>query len=345
MKNLLKNDNLNFTLYLTISSIFFNFIFLNNISITYFKNIAFLIPLVLGAISILFIIILPKQPINNKYLSKFIKLTVSLYYIVFNAIIILTCVYILTYYFYQKTSFLLMSLLISLVIILLTEFSSKHLYDISLTLYLFIIIFNGILIFNTSFFNIDLIHNINFTHFFNNDLLILLSMLFILFDPITHYISNIPNENINLKSNIIISIAISTLISSLTIFINYLYYSSSYLSQSLFPALSFISSLFGPEFLDYFTILILINTLVFTLLKASINITTIKEYFKKVPFLNIILTIFIFIMSNLIFKYKEQTIFKDFYIGFILTFFIFIIYFWLIKNKEVNLDATTNIKK
>ena len=235
-----------------------------------------------------------------------------------------------------------MSLLISLVIILLTEFSSKHLYDVSLTFYLFIIIFNLILLFNTSFFNIDLIHNIRIKPLMNNNFLLILSLLFIVLDPITHYITRVPSKNINIKKSIIISIIISTLTSSIMIFINYLYYSSSYLSQNMFPAFSFISSLLGPEFLDYFTILILINSLAFTLLKVSINITYIKDYFKKIPYLNVIITVFIFVISNLIFKFSHLLIIDDKYIGFILTLLIFIIYFWICKHKEGRVDATTD---
>lgn len=338
MMNIQKQPKLNFTIYLIISQIFLNFILLNNLSISYFPKWAFIVPIILSLFTIFFSMFLP---IRNVSPSTFIKVLSSLYYIVFNILILLTCAYILNFYFYQKTSFFLLTFLLSLIILLLTEFSSKHIYDISLTLFIFTISLNLIMILNTSYGNIDLLLNIDFSNLINRNIVFMLLLLFITLDPINFYFTNIIDNNVNLKKSIIISSIISTIVSCFTIFINYLYYSYSYLKETMFPAFSFISSFLGPEFLDYFTIIILINTLVFSLLKVALNFSFIKQYYNKFKFSNVFFVSITFIIINVIFKYSYLNILKFEYFGFILTVIITIIYLNLVFKKEVKKDATT----
>ena len=340
-----KNTNLNLILYLTLSSVFFNFILLNNVSITYFPSIAFLIPLIMGVLSILLFIFLPKQ--KNEFIkhNTFVKLISFLYYIGLNILLLLLCTYVLNYYFYPKTNFLLLSTLFSLVILLISLYKTKHIYDISFTIFLFIFISNFILLFNTSYGDFDLLFNIRINTLFNNKWFLLLSLLFIQLDPICFYLNNIIEEKSNMRKSIIISTIISSAISCMTILINYLYYSSSYLSEAIFPSFSFISCLLGPEFLDYFTIIILINTLTYCLLKSSLNISLISSNYYSKSIINIITIAFVLFITNLIYQYEFLSFYQFKYLGITLSLILLIIYIWLVISKGGNKSAFTFNKR
>lgn len=333
-----KQNNLNFIIYSILSSTFLNFILLNNLSISYFPKIAFLIPLICGAISIIFILFLPKQNNHIKRPNIFIKIISSLYYVIFSIIIIMLCSKIINFYFFQKTSFFLITLLISLIIILITSYSKKHIYDISLTLFLFVFLINVIMIFNTSFIDTDLIYNIKLNATFNNNYLLLIPIIYITLDPIQMYLSQDLYENVNIRNSLIVSTIISSIVSSFLIFINYLYYSDTYLYKQMFPSFAFINSLLGPEFLDYFTILILIITFTYTLLKVSFNISVINSYFKKTNLASFLIVMFIFVNTNILFKYPYI---EYRYLGSLLTVLVFIIYIWIIINKEAKNNASS----
>lgn len=336
-----KQSTLNLTIYLTITQLLLSFVITNNVSIYLFPKAGFLVPLVTGFITILFILILPKIPLRNKKHNFFIKSTYSLYYIVFSIIILMFSTYIINYYFYPKTSFFLLTLLFSLVIMLLSTYSTKHLYDVSLTIFILIIFINFILIFNTSFIDLDLLFNIDLKLNYKNFMPLIL-LLGITLEPINNYLLDIHEDNVLVKRSIIISTLIASIISSIIIFINYLYYSDIYLMNTLFPSFSFIFSLLGPEFIDHFTIVILFNTIIYSILKISMNISIVGSSFKHSSLRNFILVFIIFFLSNLIYKYSYLGFFKLEYVMLTLLILILPIYFFIILNKKEKKDAITS---
>lgn len=336
-----KQSTLNLTIYLTISQLLLHYVIINNVSIYLFPNAAFLVPLIVGLITILFVLLLPKAPIRFKKFNSLIKITYSLYYILFSIIILAFSTYIINYYFYPKTNFFLLTLLFSLVIMLLSSYPTKHLFDVSLTIYLVIFLLNFILLFNTSFIDLDLIYNIDLKVQFSNYIPIIL-LLSISLEPINNYLLNIHEENIKIKRSIIISTIITSIVSSILIFINYLYYSDIYLKNILFPSFSFIYSLLGPEFIDHFTIIILFNTLAYSILKISFNISSISSLFNKTSFIKYFQIILIFILTNLIYKYSHLELLKLEYALFVLLILILTIYFFILINKKEKKDAFTS---
>lgn len=335
-----KQSTLNLTIYLTISQLLLSFVITNNISINLYPKVAFFVPFFIGIVTIVFSLFLPKKILVNKCITTFVKVISSLYYILLNTIIMMYSIYILIYYFYPKTSFFLFTSLLCLIVILLSSYNLKHLYDVSLTIYIIAFLFNLILLLNTSFIDLDLIYNIdlNLKHYINIAPLILLSFSF---EPIGHYIINIHENTTLIKRSIIISTLITSVISTIIIFINYLYYSDSYLVNTLFPSFSFIFSLLGPEFIDHFTIIILFNTLTYCLLKVSFNTSIIGSFSKKPVFTKILTTLIIFILSNLIYKYSNLDILKFEYLGLILLIFIIILYFFILLNKKEKNNASS----
>lgn len=336
-----KRSTLNLTIYLTISQLLLHYVIINNVSIYLFPNAAFLVPLIVGLITILFVLLLPKAPIRFKKFNSLIKITYSLYYIVFSIIILVFSTYIVNYYFYPKTSFFILTLLFSLVIMLLSSYSTKQLYDVSLTVFLFIFLINFILLFNTSFIDFDLVYNIDLKNKLTDYIPIIILLSFSL-EPINNYLLNIHEENVKVKHSIIISTLITSIVSSIVIFINYLYYSDTYLKNTLFPSFSFIYSLLGPEFIDHFTIVILFNTLAYCILKVSMNISIVNSFFNKNSFIKYLSVILIFVLTNLIYKYSHLEFLKFEYALFVLLVLIITIYFFILMNKKEKKDAFTS---
>lgn len=327
-------NTLNFIIYQVSSISLFSFILLNHVSISLYPSMGFIIPLILGIISIALVYFLPKNSMNIK-INNFLKILIKIYLIFTSSIIISTSCFIICFYFYTNMSYLLCALLILLMTFLLSFFKSKHLYDLTVSLFLILIVVNLLPIFNTSDISIDLLYNIKLSNILPKNILLLLSMLFIFLDPIIFYFNDFTSNYINKRKAIILSIIISSFISSITIFINYLYYSNLYLSKTLFPAFSSLTSFLGPEFIDHFTILILINVVFFALMRVSFNITLLIDNKQSSYSIDKLLySIFIFLFVNFIFIFSSK-IYNFYLILYLLCFiFIFFLYGSILYQKR-----------
>lgn len=327
-----KNKNIQFIIFQTILSSLSYFLLLNHLIITNFPKIAFLIPLFIGTLTIILFLILPKKNIflNN----KIIKTILSIYLYLSSALYIIICSYIITHYFFTNMPYLQSSIILILIILLFSSFKNKYVYDVSSFAFLILIFVNLIVIFNTSFFKTDLIYNISLSFNFSNySLLYIISFLYLFLDPIiTYFIQN----DISIKKNIIISTIISSLFSSITIFINYLYFGYQYLKLSLFPGFNALITFIGPEFIDHFTILILIDVLCWCVLKCAYNISYIESIFPKKVYSSGLSFIILYPICYFTFKYSQGFREINFIFGLILTFIIFIIYLYILRKRQIN---------
>ena len=330
-----KQSTINLIIYLTLSTFFLYFSYINNYLIKVFPHSSFIFPLLIGLLIILLTILIPVKHINVNNTSIIKNVFLSLYYIAFNCILLTNTCNILIYYFYPNISFLLLSILLILIIFLFALFKTKQLFDVSLLIYIIIIISNFIIIFNTSIPNFNILYNIRNTFHLKFDFILFIPLLFMLLEPLFLMI-NSSKENIpNIKKTIILSTLISSILATIFIFLNYLFYNSTYLTQLSFPSFAFLTSFLGPEFLDHFQIIILPSTLAYSLLKISLNISLVSSNFDKPKVIILVNSILIFIITNIMYRYTSS---KSFIILFLILLLNFIP---LIFNKKEGYHETS----
>lgn len=342
MKN---QKTINFIIYQSLTYIFSFYYILNNYLIKYFPKYSFMIPVMLCIILLPFLILLPKYNLSrfkNSFLLKFIK---STYYLLSNIVYITIGVYTITHYFYGNIGFNLLTVLFVLIILLISLFKNKQIYNITTTIFIIVFALNFLILLNTSFGDLKLLYDLDFKNIFNKDVVYIIGILFLFLDPIIFYFNNSIESNINIKKSIIISLLISSSLTSLIIFVNYLFYSHAYLQTLIFPAFSSLSVYLGPEFIDHFTILILINVFVFIILKCSFNVTLIVSDIHNSNLTNIIACLIMLITSFVMFKIFNNYYQIIFYIGIISTLLLIILFIFIILNKEVRTNASTEVKK
>lgn len=325
-----KAKNIQFIIFQSVLSSLSYFLLLNHLCISNFPRISFVIPIVLGIFTIIFFTLLPKK--NSLLNNNFVKTCLTIYLYLSTTLFIIINSYIITDYFFTNMPFLQTSIILILIILLFSNFKINYVYDVTSFVFLILIIINSIIIFNTSFFKIDLLYNLSFNEKINSySLLYIISFLYLFFDPIINYFIH---EEITLKKNLIISTIISSIFSFITIFINYLYFAHQYLEFSLFPGFNALLTFIGPEFLDHFSILILIDALCFVILKGSYNISIIRNLFKDNVYSNILSFVILFSICYIIFNYTIGFSELNLIVGIVLTVLIFLIYFFIILRKE-----------
>lgn len=333
-----KQNNLNFIIYHTLLSTLGLFLVCNNYLIKINPKSSFIWIIVLGLLSIILLLFLPNK-IDNKKHQNIIKHLLSLYYILSSSLYLSLATYIIIYYFFSNMNYFILPLLLLLMILLFSFFKKVILYNVGLLILIITFLLNFVFIFNTSLGDINLIHNIINSKFSIINFVKLFSMLFLFIDPIAFYYNNIIDNKTNIKKSIIISNTFATIISSFTILINYLFYSYQYLDTINYPAFSSIFLFLGPEFIDHFSIMILINILIFIFLKCSMNINSISS--KK--FINIFSCLIIYLVIIISFKYYTNYIELTYHFGLILSILILLIYLFTIfgkKEKEYVKDKT-----
>lgn len=330
-----KQPTINLIIYLTLSTFFLYFSYINNYLIKVFPHSSFIFPLLIGLLIILLTILIPIKHINVNNTSIIKNVFLSLYYIVFNSILLTNTCNILIYYFYPNISFLLLSILLILIIFLFALFQTKQLFDVSLLIYIIIIMSNFVIIFNTSIPNFNILYNIKNTFQLKFDFILFIPLLFMLLEPLCLMI-NCSKENVlNIKKTIILSTLISSVLATIFIFLNYLFYNSTYLTQLSFPSFAFLTSFLGPEFLDHFQIIILPSTLAYSLLKISLNVSLVSSNFDKPKVIILVNSILIFIITNIMYRYTSS---KSFIILFLILLLNFIP---LIFNKKEGYHETS----
>ena len=163
-----KQFNINFILYQTISTILFSFLVCNNYFIHINSKIAFFYPIILSIGSIILFLILPSKTTFTYKEKSIINICLSLYYVISSSLIICLSSYIIIFYFFGNMSYLLLALLLSLMCLLFSLFDIKVIYNVSILIFAICIILSSILLFNTSFFNIELLHNIQLNSLFKS---------------------------------------------------------------------------------------------------------------------------------------------------------------------------------
>ena len=331
-----KQPTINLIIYLTLSTFFLYFSYINNYLIKVFPHSSFIFPLLIGLLIILLTILIPIKHLNVNNTSILKNVFLSLYYIVFNSILLTNTCNILIYYFYPNISFLLLSILLTLIIFLFALFQTKQLFDVSLLIYIIIIMSNFVIIFNTSIPNFNILYNIKNTFQLKFDFILFIPLLFMLLEPLCLMI-NCSKENVlNIKKTIILSTLISSVLATIFIFLNYLFYNSTYLTQLSFPSFAFLTSFLGPEFLDHFQIIILPSTLAYSLLKISLNVSLVSSNFDKPKVIILVNSILIFIITNIMYRYTSS---KSFIILFLILLLNFIP---LIFNKKEGYHETSS---
>ena len=324
------NKNIQFIIFQTVLSSLSFFLLFNHLCISNFPKISFLIPIALCVLTIMLFAILPDK--FNFTNSKIFKIVITIYLYLSTALYIIISTYIITDYFFTNMPYLQSSIILILIILLFSNFKNKYIYDVSSIIFLILIFINLITIFNTSIFKTDLLYNISFNENITNySLLYMVSFLYFFLDPIINYFIH---DDINIKKGIITSNIISSIVSFITIFINYLYFGYQYLEMSLFPGFSALITFIGPEFLDHFTILILINALCWVLLKGAYNISYIGNIFKNNVYSNLLSFILLFAVCYFTFRYSFGFSQINFLFGLVLSILIFFIYFFIIIKKE-----------
>ena len=330
-----KNKNIQFIIFQTVLSSLNFFLLFNHLCISNFPKISFLIPIVICIFVILLFTQLPNK--FNFATNKIFKVCLSIYLYLSTALYIIISTYIITDYFFTNMPYLQSSIILILIILLFSNFRNEYIYDVSSFIFLILIFINFITIFNTSMFRTDLFYNITLDENFDNySLLYIVSFLYLFLDPIINYYIH---NDINLKKGIITSTVISSIISFLTIFINYLYFGYQYLEMSLFPGFNALITFIGPEFLDHFTIIILINALCWVILKGAYNISYVSNVFKSNVYSNFLSFILLFAICYFTLKYSFGFTQINFVFGLILSSLIFFIYFFIILRKEKKDEA------
>lgn len=326
-----KQNNLNFIIYHTLLLTLGLFLVCNNYVMRVDSKSSIILLLIPSIISIICLLFLPNKISTSFKKNKFISLTLSLYYIISTSLFISLATYIIIFYFFSNMNFLMLSLLLLLMVFLFSTFNKKAIYNVGLLILIITFLLNFVFLFNTSLGELNLIYNVINSKITLVNSLKSLCLLFIFLDPIVFYYNNIIDNKNNIKRNIIISIICSSLISILSIGINYLFYSHQYLQTLIYPAFSSIFLFLGPEFIDHFSIMILINILVFIYVKCSLNLNSISKNSSLNIFSCLLIYLLIIFMFNIFNSYTKLT----FFFGIILTILILIIYmFTIFKNKR-----------
>ena len=340
----MKNNNINMSLYISLSNYFYSFLILNNLSIKINESVAFLLPLILCAVSLILFSLLPKHAFKKEN-NKFIKIILTVYALLSSVLLISFSSKLLSYYFYNNNSFILITLLLLFICLLISTFKQIMIFDISTTVFIIVFIINLIVLLNTSTPSFNLLYNINIYDIANNKTFLVLCMLFILLEPIIFYLNDLSN-NANIKMCTCASTIISMVISSILIFVNYLYYSKEYLSLNIYPFFTAINSFLGPEFIDHFTIIILINTVSFTLLKISYYLSLASSFTNSNKFSKVFFTLTIFLACIFIFNINLSNYLINIILCSILTIILIIIYLYIIrkgaKQYATSKDENTN---
>ena len=156
------------------------------------------------------------------------------------------------------------------------------------------------------------------------------------FEPIILTLNKNMDIQTNIKGTLIISVVISSIISTAHILLNYLFYCSSFLEQLSFPSFAFLSLFLGPEFLDYFHIIILTTSLGYTLLKIAYNVSILSNTKGISLKRSFFLLLLVFILTNLLYKYSSLNY------NFILLILISINLILLIFSKKENYHEITS---
>lgn len=338
-----------YTIYNTLLLIFSSVFISNHILITKYPKISFLIPFFILIIVLFFYFFLPKMS-NSKYFNKIvnqpiIKTILMIYLYGSTMTFLVASISTVTTIFYSSMPYVQCGIILLLMILFFSCFSLNQLYDLSLLIFIFCFLFNFIGLKNTT--NICFFLPANLSFEFKKPYLFL-SLIYLQLDSIIFYFFNITKDSINIKKSIIISTIISTCISSLLIFNNYLFYTYKYFSSAFFPGFSASLLYLGPEFLEHFDILILISLITWILLKGSTNLRLLFDLrkAKKNNFFQVILGLIVLVNIYLIYRFNINWINYVIVSGYILSLLIFIIFGYLVYLKgETNHVITKTISR
>lgn len=287
-------------------------LFLANVVIKTFPTISFLIFIILIPITSLFVLLIPKfncsikTIINNKLLR-----TLSLLYTVLSgSFFIISYINVVSDYYFHETSKFIVLLLIIATCLFLSSYRLLNIFKIGFVISFIIIIFFLLIFTNTTKYDLLLLryNSINFSNWYKFIYFIFIyldSLLLLLFLPIRHFS----------KSKIISSIIITSVISSLMIFENYLFFVPSYFVNAKHPYLIKFFAYNNNRFFEHYDIFYLILITIYIVFSFSIKCE----------------------MSRILFKGKNNS-FKNF------LFPIFVIIsFFITRDMDFNEILTENI--
>ena len=300
----------------------FNLFILNIISFEVFyssylisnsANNAYLIFIIIYLISIILLCIFPIKNynfINSIKNSKIMKILLSIYTLLYLTTILAYFSIILNHWFYHKTPYFLILIILSLTILIISK-SIKFIFNMGAILGIILAVLNLVPIFNSIPRTFDFLLNVDF----KINYLLIINSLFIYLDlMIELFFTPFLKSKIS-KKDVILTISSSSIVSLFLLLENYFFFNNNFLKTSYNPNYLKYKIYFINYLIDNIDVILLFNILYYAVFKGSrylylfrvINNIKSKGNNKLIKLTNFIILLIIFIISNSIINRLHQS--------------------------------------
>ena len=328
--------NLKLVLIYSLNIILLNNLVLSNYLMNSFNINSIYIILIMGIISIIFILILPKdlnKIVTSLKFNKTFKIILGIYLLFMTIFTLAIITYHISERFFYLTPTFLIILFMLYFIFLLLKIDLKQLSNILLLSFIIILVISSFHLFNKANCDLYFLKDINFS--LDNFHLVLLLSSFLFDGLIFLIISNYTSDTIS-KKDIIISIIIGSIFSSLFILQSYSYITPDYYNSMNYPVLYRFRIYFGPKYIEHFDNFLLLVISFFIISKSTIylELFRISFNFKKTIYFRLIIFILLCLILSFLFYNFGYNIEHLKIPLIIISILLYIIYsFFLIRRK------------
>ena len=337
--------NLKIIIISTINIIMLNNIIGSNYLMDTFNNNSFLFPLIIGVLSILLILLVPKlskKTYSSILKSTFIRFIISLFLFLFIITLLLFSFYIISErFFYLTPTYLIIAFTMFFIFLSLKSFY-KTISNILLFSSIIIILISSFHLFNFYPYDFNLIKlDTSFiSTSYKSLFMIVYTIEIIIFLFIPSSFSKVA------KKDLIISIIVGSIISSLLILENYLFVSSTFYEGINFPSLYRFKLYSGPKYIEHFDNFLSLIISIFIISKTIFYLELLRIFLhikKKISY-RLISTLFMSVILTFLFYHITYSSYVLSIFSIILSSLILLIYLslWRFKANETNRRIKTN---
>lgn len=324
---------------------FCNLVILNsmigsNLAIRLSPAYAYFIPLIIGGISVILLIFIPK--INNDSISKILKgkifrFIIVIYLFLSTIFILYTAFKLLAFKLYFITPIYLLIIVSLFFIFLLGKLNLKTIISVNTLIYILIIGSTFLMFADTNKNDFRLLLPFKF---YLNSPLRLLALIGIFLDSILYLFVPLTNNQTISKWNFVIGNILGSLLSSWFIIYSYTSLNYQFFIDLPFPALYRYRIYAGPRYLEHLDVFFDFFVCSYFILKATFNLELFRIYFKAKNnfFFRLGTIVLIGIAVLFAFYHTSNEHIYMFYPMIVLSSLMIIIYFglWRYRNHERN---------
>ncbi len=312
----------------------------SNLAMYLSPQYAYLVPLMLGGITILLFIILPKfqsSYISNILKHNFLRLIIALYSILSTILILYVVFKIIAIKIYFMTPTYLLIILSLFFIFLLCKLNLKQLVSLKILVYVLVLLSTLIMFADTNEFDFRLLLPLRIK--LDKPYRLLVSS-FLYLDSILYLLIPLQNKIVISKFNFVIGTALGSILSAWFIIYSYASLNYKFFIDLPFPAMYRYRIYAGPKYLEHLDVFFDFFVCAFFILKSAFNLELFRVYLKakNTYFFRLIIAIFIAIITIWAFYHTDNSLDYIFYPCAILSALSIIIYLGLWRYRKHEKD-------